>query len=98
MLFGPFKPIVNKQHKITPKTIVKGVAKKRSEIKGTRHLPKSEIQRRLIELDAKMRSYAARLEFEKAIQLRDRITELETALDRILKKERSSQKTSSINL
>ncbi|UCD27076.1 MAG: excinuclease ABC subunit UvrB, partial [Candidatus Bathyarchaeota archaeon] len=93
-----FQKQYNKRHKITPKTIVKGVAKKRSEIKGTRHLPKSEIQRRLIELDAKMRSYAARLEFEKAIQLRDRIKELETALDWILKKERSTQKISSINL
>jgi excinuclease ABC subunit B len=93
-----FQKQYNKQHKITPKTIVKGVAKKRSEIKGTKHLPKSEIQRRLIELDAKMRSYAARLEFEEAIQLRDRIRELESALDRILEKERYSRRTSSISL
>jgi len=89
-----FQKKFNKKHNITPKTIVKGVAKKRGEIRGTKHLPKSEIQGRLIELDAKMRSYAARLEFEKAIQLRDRIKELENSLDRILDKERSSRKKS----
>jgi excinuclease ABC subunit B len=87
-----FQRNYNKAHNITPKTIVKDVAKKRSEIKDTKHLPKSEIQQRLIELDAKMRSYAARLEFEKAIQLRDRIKELEKSLDRIIGKEGSNRK------
>jgi excinuclease ABC subunit B len=66
---------------------VKSVAESKGAIKGTKHLPKSEIQRRLIELDAKMRAAAARLEFEKAIKLRDRIQELEKSLDWILGKE-----------
>jgi excinuclease ABC subunit B len=86
-----FQRNYNKKHNITPRTIIKEVVKKRSGLKDTKHLPKSEIQHRLIELDAKMRAYAARLEFEKAIQIRDRVKELETSLDRILAKERSNR-------
>jgi len=82
-----FQKRYNQKHNITPRTIVKSVAERKGAIKGTKHLPKSEIQRRLIELDAKMRAAAARLEFEKAIKLRDRIQELEKSLDWILGKE-----------
>jgi excinuclease ABC subunit B len=82
-----FQKRYNQKHNITPRTIVKSVAERKGTIKGTKHLPKSEIQRRLIELDAKMRAAAARLEFEKAIKLRDRIQELEKSLDWILGKE-----------
>ena len=82
-----FQKRYNQKHNITPRTIVKSVAESKGAIKGTKHLPKSEIQRRLIELDAKMRAAAARLEFEKAIKLRDRIQELEKSLDWILGKE-----------
>ena len=82
-----FQKRYNQKHNITPRTIVKSVAERKGTIKGTKHLPKSEIQRRLIELDAKMRAAAATLEFEKAIKLRDRIQELEKSLDWILRKE-----------
>ncbi len=82
-----FQKRYNQKHNITPRTIVKSVAESKRAIKGTKHLPKSEIQRRLIEFDAKMRAAAATLEFEKAIKLRDRIQELEKSLDWILGKE-----------
>jgi excinuclease ABC subunit B len=91
-----FQRNYNKKHNITPRTIIKAIVEKRSELNDTKHLPKSEIQQRLIELDAKMRAYAARLEFEKAIQVRDRVQELETSLDRILAKERSNRKKGTI--
>ncbi|MCW4034961.1 MAG: excinuclease ABC subunit UvrB [Candidatus Bathyarchaeota archaeon] len=88
-----FQKSYNKKHGITPKTIVKSVAESKGKIKGTKHLSKTEIQTRLIELDAKMRSAAARLEFEKAIELRDRIKELEKSLDYVLeKRERKDKK------
>jgi excinuclease ABC subunit B len=88
-----FQKRYNQEHNITPKTIVKRVVEKRYTIKGTKHLSKFEIQRQLIELDAKMRVSAERLEFEKAITLRDRIQELERSLDTILmKKERQNVK------
>jgi excinuclease ABC subunit B len=66
----------NRIHDITPRTIVKSVSQKEGTIKGTKHLAKSDIQRQIIEFDAQMREAAERLDFEKAIQLRDNIREL----------------------
>ena len=77
-----FQKRFNKLHHITPKTIVKGVSQKESIIKGTRHLPKSDMRRQIIELDAKMHEAAEKLDFELAIQLRDAIAELNRALEK----------------
>jgi excinuclease ABC subunit B len=70
----------NKRHGITPATIVKSVSAKKGRIKGTKHLAKSDIQRRIIELDAKMKAAAERLDFETAIEHRDAIEELKQSL------------------
>jgi excinuclease ABC subunit B len=70
----------NEKYGIIPKTIIKSVTIKESTIKGAKHLAKSDIQRQIIELDAKMREAAEKLEFEKAIELRDTITELQRTL------------------
>jgi excinuclease ABC subunit B len=75
-----FQNRYNQQHNITPMTIVKGVSLKEGTIKGTKHLPKSDIRRQLIELDAQMREAAEKLDFERAIELRDTIAELNRAL------------------
>jgi excinuclease ABC subunit B len=72
----------NQIHHITPKTIVKSVSRKEGIIKGTKHLPKSDMKRQIIELDAKMREAAEKLDFEQAIQLRDAIAELNKALEK----------------
>jgi excinuclease ABC subunit B len=80
-----FQKRFNKLHHITPKTIVKGVSQKESIIKGTKHLPKSDMRRQIIELDAKMREAAEKLDFELAIQLRDAIAELNKALEMKIK-------------
>jgi excinuclease ABC subunit B len=77
-----FQKRFNKLHHITPKTIVKGVSQKESIIKGTKHLPKTDMRRQIIELDAKMREAAEKLDFELAIQLRDAIAELNRALEK----------------
>jgi len=77
-----FQRRYNLQHNITPKTIVKGVSQKESVIKGTKHLPKSDLQRQIVELDAKMHEAAEKLDFERAIELRDAIAELNKALAR----------------
>jgi len=66
----------NNKHNITPKTIVKSVSLKQRRIKGTKHLAKSDIQKRIIEFDAKMKAAAERLDFESAIEYRDMIEEL----------------------
>lgn len=70
----------NKVHGITPKTIVKSVSQKEGTIKGIKHLAKADVQRQIIELDAQMREAAEKLDFEKAIQLRDTIQELNKLL------------------
>jgi excinuclease ABC subunit B len=82
-----FQKRFNKLHKITPTTIVKGVSKKEGTIKGTKHLAKSDVRRQLIELDAQMREAAERLDFERAIELRDAIAEMNKALSRKMQNE-----------
>jgi len=82
-----FQKRFNQQHGITPKTIVKSVSQKECIIKGTKHLPKSDLRRQIIELDAKMREAAEKLEFERAIELRDAIAELNKALSRKMENE-----------
>ena len=75
-----FQMQYNNKHNITPKTIVKSVSAKKGKIKGTKHLAKSDIQKRIIEFDAKMKAAAERLDFESAIDYRDTIEELKQAL------------------
>jgi excinuclease ABC subunit B len=77
-----FQKRYNRIHGITPTTIVKPITQTLGTIKGTQHLTKSGIQRQLIEFDEKMHAAAARLDFETAIMLRDRIREFEKSLDR----------------
>jgi excinuclease ABC subunit B len=67
----------NEKHGITPKTIVKPVADKTVDVTSTKHLPNSDIPNLLIELQAAMEEAAVNLDFEKAIQYRDRIKAIE---------------------
>jgi excinuclease ABC subunit B len=67
----------NQKHGIVPKTIKKPIREKVVEIADIRHIPKSDLPNVIIELEAEMRAAADRLEFERAIQLRDRIKKLE---------------------
>ena len=67
----------NEEHGIVPKTIKKPIREKVVEITDTRHIPKSDIPNVIVELEAEMRAAAERLEFERAIQLRDTARRLE---------------------
>jgi excinuclease ABC subunit B len=80
-----FQKRYNQEHGITPTTIIKGVSKKEGVIKGTKHLPKFDMRRQIIELDAQMREAAEKLDFERAIELRDAIVVLNKALARKVK-------------
>ncbi len=62
----------NKEHGITPTTIVKPVKEKVVEIKDIKHIPKAEAANTIIELEMQMQTAAENLEFERAIELRDR--------------------------
>ena len=70
----------NQEHGITPQTIRKPIREKVVEITETRHIPKSDIPNAIIELEAEMMAAADRLEFERAIQLRDTVRRLEREL------------------
>ena len=69
----------NRKYRITPKTIIKSVSEKEGHIKGVKHLGKSEIARQIIDLEARMREAAEKLEFEKAIELRDALEGMKVA-------------------
>ena len=66
----------NKRNNITPKTIIKPIKEKETDITDTKHIPTKEIPNLIIELEALMNKYADSLDFENAIKIRDRINEL----------------------
>jgi excinuclease ABC subunit B len=70
----------NKKHGITPQTIVKPIKEKKVEIKDTKHVPKKEIPNMIIELEADMKLAADKLDFERAIALREKIKKLNERL------------------
>jgi excinuclease ABC subunit B len=67
----------NQVHGIIPRTIKKAIREKVVDITDTRHIPKSDIPNVIIGLETEMREAAERLEFERAISLRDCIRKLE---------------------
>lgn len=75
----------NAKYSITPKTIVKSIAQKKADIKGIKHLGKSDIENELIKMDAQMKKFAENLEFEKAIEMRGRIEEMKRLSSRVKK-------------
>ncbi|MDR3102245.1 MAG: excinuclease ABC subunit UvrB [Methanocalculaceae archaeon] len=70
----------NTEHGIVPKTIKKPVREKEIDIKDIKHLPKSEIPNLIIELETEMMAAAGTLDFERAIELRDRVKGLRDGL------------------
>ncbi|MFC1486981.1 excinuclease ABC subunit UvrB [Thermoproteota archaeon] len=77
-----FQMQYNKNHNITPRTIVKGISSTKRRIKGTKHLAKSDIHKRIIELDAKMKVAASNLDFESAILFRDIMEDLKRVVSK----------------
>jgi len=67
----------NLENGIVPRTIKKPIKEKVVDITDTRHIPKADIPNTIIELEMEMRDAAERLEFERAIQIRDTIRRLE---------------------
>ncbi|MCM2465789.1 excinuclease ABC subunit UvrB [Methanoculleus oceani] len=67
----------NARHGITPQTIKKPIREREVDITDIKHVPKSEVPNLIIELEADMREAAERLEFERAIALRDMIKKLQ---------------------
>jgi excinuclease ABC subunit B len=67
----------NVRHGITPQTVRKPIREREVDITDVKHVPKQEIPNLIIELEAEMQEAAERLEFERAIALRDTIRKLQ---------------------
>jgi len=70
----------NKKHNVVPRTIIKKVEHKKREIKGVKHLGKSDLKRKINEVELEMKIASDALDFEKAIELRDVLAQLKFAL------------------
>ncbi|MEA3458548.1 MAG: helicase-related protein, partial [Candidatus Thermoplasmatota archaeon] len=70
----------NKKHNIVPTTIVKPIKEKVVEVKDTKHIPKKDIPKIIIDIEIEMRKAADNLDFERAIFLRDKINALKQTI------------------
>ena len=70
----------NKKHNIVPTTIVKPIKEKVVDVKDTKHIPKKDIPKMIIELEIEMGKAADNLDFERAIFLRDKINALKQTI------------------
>jgi len=70
----------NREHNITPTTIVKAVKEKVVEVKDVKHIPKKDIPKIIVDLEVEMKKAADDLDFETAIMIRDRIGRLKQAM------------------
>lgn len=67
----------NEKHGIIPQTIRKPIREKVAELTDVKHIPKAEIPNLIIRYEADMNLAAEMLDFERAIQMRDMIRDLE---------------------
>ena len=70
----------NNKHNIIPTTVVKPIKEKVIDVKDTKHIPKKDIPKLIVDLEIEMRNAADDLDFEKAIFLRDKINLLKFTL------------------
>ena len=71
----------NKRYGITPTTIVKPIKEKIIDIKDTKHIPKKDIPKMIVDLEIEMRNAADSLDFERAIFLRNKIGTLKQRIN-----------------
>ncbi len=71
----------NKEHEISPRTIIKAIKEKEIEVKDAKHIPKTDIPNLIVELEAEMRAAADKLDFERAIVLREKMNVLKKRVE-----------------
>ena len=72
----------NAEHGIIPQTIIKPISEKAvSKITDTKHIPKAEVEGMILQLKEDMALASEQLDFERAIEIRDEIVQLEKRLD-----------------
>src|SRR3990172_623127 len=67
----------NKKLGITPKTIIKSIPVQEATLDDIKHKSTSDLTRDAIDIEASMKKYSEELDFERAIECRDRIKRLE---------------------
>ncbi|MDE1763801.1 MAG: excinuclease ABC subunit UvrB [Thaumarchaeota archaeon] len=70
----------NKKMKITPTTIVKAIPQQTIQLDETKHMSRHDLEVYAIELESSMKRFAEELDFERAIEYRDRLTKIQKEL------------------
>ncbi|MGB9003632.1 MAG: excinuclease ABC subunit UvrB [Nitrosotalea sp.] len=70
----------NKKMGITPATIVKAIPAQTIALEETKHMSRHDLQTLAIEIEATMKRYAEDLDFENAIEYRDKLTKIQRQL------------------
>ncbi|RDJ32641.1 MAG: excinuclease ABC subunit UvrB [Crenarchaeota archaeon] len=72
----------NKEHNITPKTIIKSIPAQVANLDEIKHKSPHDLSTDIIELDAQMKKYAEDLDFERAIECRERIKRIQKEIEK----------------
>ena len=72
----------NKERKITPKTIIKSIPEQATTLDDVKNKTAHELDRESIEIEAQMKKYAEDLDFEKAIECRDRLRRIKIEMEK----------------
>lgn len=70
----------NKKMRIIPTSIIKAIPQQTITLDETKHMSKHDIQTLAIEIEATMKRYAEDLDFEHAIEYRDKLTRIQKQL------------------
>jgi excinuclease ABC subunit B len=72
----------NKKHGITPRTIIKSIPAQVTTLDDTKNKTLHDLSRESIEIEAQMKKYAEELDFEKAIECRDRLRRIQIEVEK----------------
>ena len=72
----------NVEHSITPKSITKSIPEQVANLDDIKHKSTHDLNTDIIELEAEMKKYAEDLDFERAIDCRDRIKRIQKEIER----------------
>ncbi len=72
----------NKKRNITPKTIIKSIPEQVTPLDDIKNKSKSDLSRDAIELEASMKKYAEDLDFERAIEYRERLKRIQKEIEK----------------
>ncbi|HXG74628.1 MAG TPA: excinuclease ABC subunit UvrB [Candidatus Nitrosotenuis sp.] len=72
----------NKSHNITPRTIIKSIPQQVAVLDDIKNKTQHDLHNEAIEVEAQMKKYAEELDFEKAIECRDRLRRIQIELEK----------------